>query len=97
MLETRIFPLNYLVSYKLDMRLNGSGKLNDKDDIEINDVLVTDRATYSAIAEKPPNPLTSLRTRVGWTLTDSLKGSLCKPLNSSRAQQFQTNFEKIQS
>lgn len=41
----------------------GSDRLNDKDDTEINGVLVTDRATYLAIAEKPPNPLTSLRTR----------------------------------
>lgn len=79
---------------------NGEGGIdrsNDKDGTEINGVLVTDRATYLAIAEKPPNPLTSLRTHVGRTLADSLKGSPCKPLNPSRAQQFQTNFEKIQS
>jgi len=69
------FPLNYVLSYKLDMRTNpipkgieGIDKLNNKDE-EINGVLVTDRATYSAIAGKPPNPLTSLRTRVGRTLT----------------------------
>lgn len=69
-------------------------KLNDKDDTEINGVLVRSRATCLAIAKKLPNPLMSLRTRVRRTLTDSLKGSLCKPLNPSDAaipDQFREN------
>lgn len=54
--------------------------MNDEDDTEINGALVTGRATYSAIAKKPLNPLTSLRP----ALTGSLKGSPGKLLNPSR-------------